>query len=217
MSLLSEHCILCCAILMDFLYLYQAAQLKDQGNAALAAGNLDEAVRLYSEALALDSSNHVLFSNRSAAYAKAGKYMEALKDAEKTVELKPDWIKGYSRRGAALSYLGRDIEAEKAYEEGLKYEPNNEQLKEGLREVQSKLSSRGSKLMNPFAGPDVLAKLQNNPKTKEMLNDPSYRQLVQELQNNPGAMATKLQDPRVLTTLSVLIGVDLESATAEGN
>lgn len=70
--------------------------------------------------------------------------------------------------------------------------------------------------MNPFAGPDVMTKLQNNPKTKEMLNDPSYRQLVQDLQSNPGAMATKLQDPRVLTTLSVLLGVDLESATAEG-
>lgn len=177
---------------------------------------MDEAVRLYSEALALDSRNHVLYSNRSAAYAKAGKYMEALKDADKTVELKPDWSKGHSRRGAALSYLGRDLEAEKAYEEGLRHEPNNEQLKDGLREVQSKLSSRGSKLMNPFAGPDVMTKLQNNPKTKEMLNDPSYRQLVQELQSNPGAMATKLQDPRVLTTLSVLLGVDLESATAEG-
>lgn len=44
--------------------------------------------------------------------------MEALKDADKTVELKPDWSKGHSRRGAALSYLGRDLEAEKAYEKG---------------------------------------------------------------------------------------------------
>lgn len=69
----------------------QANALKDQGNAALSAGNLDEAIRLYSEALLLDPSNHVLFSNRSAAYAKAGKYGEALKDAEQTVTIKPDW------------------------------------------------------------------------------------------------------------------------------
>ena len=70
---------------------WQANALKDQGNAALSAGNFDEAIRLYSEALILDSANHVLFSNRSAAYAKAGKYAEALKDAEQTVTIKPDW------------------------------------------------------------------------------------------------------------------------------
>ena len=125
--------------------------------------------------------------------------------------------KGYSRRGAALSYLGRDAEALKIYEEGLAREPANEQLKEGLREVKSKLASQqGAKLMNPFAGPDVLNKLQANPKTRALLNDPSYQQLVQELQTNPNAMATKLSDPRVLTTLSVLLGVDIESATDEG-
>lgn len=169
---------------------------------------------LYSEALAIDPENHVLYSNRSAAYAKAGKYLEALQDAEKTVSLKPDWGKGHSRKGAALAYLGRDAEAQTAYEEGLKYEPNNEQLKEGLQEVRAKLSSQqhGAKLMNPFSGPDVMNKLQNNPKTREMFDDPSYRQLIQELQSNPSAMATKLGDPRVLTTLSVLLGLDLEAA-----
>ncbi len=186
--------------------------MKDQGNAALSAGKLDEAVALYSEALAIDPENHVLYSNRSAAYAKAGKYLEALQDAEKTVSIKPDWGKGHSRKGAALAYLGRDVEAQKAYEEGLKYDPNNEQLKEGLLEVKNKVGSQGAKLMNPFAGPDVMNKLQNNPKTKAMFEDPTYRQLIQDLQNNPGAMATKLGDPRVLATLSVLLGVDLEAS-----
>ncbi|XP_057375057.1 stress-induced-phosphoprotein 1-like isoform X2 [Daphnia carinata] len=195
----------------------KATQLKDQGNAALAAGKLDEAVGLYSEALAIDPENHVLYRNRSAAYAKAGKYLEALQDAEKTVSLKPDWVKGYSRKGAALAYLGRDGEAQTAYEEGLKYEPNNEQLKEGLQEVRAKLEANqhGAKLMNPFSGPDVMSKLQNNPKTKAMFEDPSYLQLIQDLQNNPSAMATKLGDPRVLATLSVLLGVDLEASAED--
>lgn len=189
------------------------ASLKDQGNAALSAGNLDEAIRLYTEAVTADPENHVLYSNRSAAFAKAGKYSDAFRDAVKTVEIKPDWGKGYSRKGAALSYLGRDIEAQKAYEEGLTHDPNNEQLKEGLKEVKSKLASRqNTKVLNPFAGPDVMTKLQNNPKTKEMLNDPTYLELIKDLQNNPGAMATKLGDPRVLSTLSVLLGMDLEGA-----
>ena len=69
------------------------AALKDKGNAALQADKFDDAIKFYSEAIALDENNHVLYSNRSAAYAKAGKYRQALEDAEKTVQLKPDWGK----------------------------------------------------------------------------------------------------------------------------
>lgn len=67
--------------------------LKDKGNAALNQGKLVEAIQFYSEAIKLDEKNHVLYSNRSAAYCKSGKYTEALVDAEKTVSLKPDWAK----------------------------------------------------------------------------------------------------------------------------
>lgn len=93
--------------------------MKDKGNAALAANNFEEAIKIYSEAIKLDEKNHVLYSNRSAAYAKAYKYDLALRDAEKTVEVKPDWPKGYSRKGTALAYLGRLDDAIATYEKGL--------------------------------------------------------------------------------------------------
>lgn len=67
--------------------------LKDKGNAALQAGKFSDAIKYYTEAITLDDNNHVLYSNRSAAYAKASKYHQALEDAEKTVQLKPDWGK----------------------------------------------------------------------------------------------------------------------------
>ena len=49
-------------------------------------------MKLYTEALTLDN-NAVLYSNRSAAHTKAGNYIQALNDAEKTIEMRPDWIK----------------------------------------------------------------------------------------------------------------------------
>lgn len=56
-------------------------------------GELTKAIESYTEAIIVDPSNHVLYSNRSAAYAKDEKFEKALEDAKKCVELKPDWPK----------------------------------------------------------------------------------------------------------------------------
>ena len=81
-----------CNFIRHFLFL-QALQLKDQGNKALQEERYGDAIDLYSQAIELDSTNHIFFSNRSAAFAKKGEYEKALNDAKKTVELKPDWGK----------------------------------------------------------------------------------------------------------------------------
>jgi stress-induced-phosphoprotein 1 len=56
----------------------------------------------FSQAIELDPSNHVLYSNRSGAYASLKDYTKALEDANKVVEIKPDWSKGWGRKGTAL-------------------------------------------------------------------------------------------------------------------
>jgi stress-induced-phosphoprotein 1 len=60
----------------------------------------------FTQALAIDPNNHVLYSNRSAVYAAQGEYQKAFDDANKATEIKPDWAKGWSRKGAASRGLG---------------------------------------------------------------------------------------------------------------
>jgi tetratricopeptide (TPR) repeat protein len=71
-----------------------AEELKDRGNACFTAGDIEQAVNLYSQAIDIDPDNCVYYSNRSAAYMKADSKSKALKDAEKCLEIDPNFVKG---------------------------------------------------------------------------------------------------------------------------
>ena len=48
----------------------------------------------------------VLFSNRSTCYTLTNECQKALDDAKECVKIKPDWARGYSRKGMAESVQG---------------------------------------------------------------------------------------------------------------
>ena len=73
------------------------------------------------------------YSNRAASYIKLGALPEAKKDAEKCIEIDATFIKGYLRKGAAEFFMKEHDKAMKTYQEGLKLDPGNQELQEGLR------------------------------------------------------------------------------------
>uniref|UniRef100_A0A1I8GAJ9 Stress-induced-phosphoprotein 1 n=3 Tax=Macrostomum lignano TaxID=282301 RepID=A0A1I8GAJ9_9PLAT len=187
-----------------------ADELKNKGNSALSAGNIDEAISCYTEAIKLDPSNHVLFSNRSAAYCKAERYTEALADADECVKLAPNWTKGYTRKGAALEFLGRFDEAVGVYEDALQKEPNNAQLKAAMENAYSQAGNKA--FFNPFADPKLMDRIQKSPKLRSYLSDPDFRLKLQMMQQDPSKLGQFIQDPRVMACVSELLGVNLDDA-----
>eukprot|EP01041_Mallomonas_annulata_P012345 gene12345-25974_t len=114
-------------------YKEHANLIKEKGNTALESGDIELAVQLYSQAIDIDPDNHVLYSNRSAAYMKADSKSKALKDAEKCVALAPNWSKGYNRLGAAQQSLKRFDNAIDSFKRGIEKDPNNQSLWSALR------------------------------------------------------------------------------------
>lgn len=62
-------------------------------------------------------------------------------------EIKPDWPKGWSRKGAAAHGLGDLLKANDAYEEGLKLAPEDAGLKSGLASVKKAIEAEANQGM----------------------------------------------------------------------
>ncbi|KAJ1617533.1 hypothetical protein T492DRAFT_1099056 [Pavlovales sp. CCMP2436] len=87
---------------------------KAAGNAHFKGGDFLKAAACYTKAIKADPANHVLYSNRAQAFLKLNKVTNALKDADKCIELAPAFVKGYHRRALALVALERKPEAYEA-------------------------------------------------------------------------------------------------------
>ncbi|KAI8957606.1 hypothetical protein F5Y11DRAFT_339069 [Daldinia sp. FL1419] len=193
-------------------------ELKALGNKAIADKKFDEAIDAFTKAISIDPDNHILYSNRSAAYASKKDWTNALKDAEKTTQLKPDWPRGWGRKGAALHGSGDLLGASDAYEEGLKHDPNNAGLKSSLASVQRAIEQEAGAglggdptggLGKMFNDPNLLQKLMSNPKTSGFFADPSFMAKIQAIQKNPQNTQDLFSDPRMIQVLGVLMGIDM--------
>jgi stress-induced-phosphoprotein 1 len=182
----------------------EAEEAKGRGNAAFAKGEFELSVTEFTAAIELDPKNHVYYSNRSGAYASMQRFDEALKDAELCVEAKPDWGKGYSRKGLALYKLDKLDEAKEAYEAGLKVEPSNAACKTGIKDIEKSNSNP----MGALFGPAMWGKLQADPTTAEYLKDPAFVTQMRNLQSNPNMMSSAMGgDPRLSAAMGVILGL----------
>lgn len=194
-----------------------ADALKAEGNKAFAAKDFTTAVEKFSQAIELDPTNHVLYSNRSGAYASLKQWEKALEDADKTTEIKPDWAKGWGRKGTAEHGVGNLVGAKDAFDEALKLDPANAQAKSGLESVNRAIEAEaradgvsGDPLGGMFSDPNMIQKLAANPKTARYLADPAFMQKLQNLSRNPSDMSAAMSDPRLLEVMGVLLGIDLQ-------
>jgi tetratricopeptide (TPR) repeat protein len=71
-------------------------------------GNLDQAIRYYSQAIALKPKTAPLYFVRGRAYKQQGNLDKAITDLTRAIELKADYAEAYNNRGVA--YIGKKLE-----------------------------------------------------------------------------------------------------------
>ncbi|KAM3310390.1 hypothetical protein ACQJBY_031221 [Aegilops geniculata] len=107
-------------------------QLKSFGEKAIKRKDYHGASKFYTEAIKLDPSDATLYSNRCLCYLQMTEADKALRDANTCIKLRPEWIKGYYRKGAALMSLKDYKEACDAFMAGLQLDPGNAEMEKAF-------------------------------------------------------------------------------------
>eukprot|EP00933_Yihiella_yeosuensis_P042745 TRINITY_DN3741_c2_g1_i1.p1 TRINITY_DN3741_c2_g1~~TRINITY_DN3741_c2_g1_i1.p1 ORF type:complete len:587 (+),score=204.88 TRINITY_DN3741_c2_g1_i1:96-1856(+) len=212
----------------------KAQECKAKGNTAFQTKDFKEAIKHFTEAIENDPTDHVFFSNRSACYSSLDQYEKALEDGKQCVQLKPDWPKGYTRKGLAEFFLKKYDDAAETYKAGLKLAPEDASLKEGLKKAMDakyEVPGSGAGAGGPRGGmgmkfdPNALAAMAaKNPKIAGYMQDKALMEKVNMLAQMGGQMGgmqeqmlmqLMQQDPRVLEVFMAMQGVDVGSMSPE--
>ncbi|CAN6292043.1 unnamed protein product [Urochloa humidicola] len=110
-------------------------KLKLDGDKAVGRKDYLAASKLYGQAIELDPTDATLYSNRSFCFLQMGESTKALSDAKSCIKMRPEWIKGYYRKGATLMLLKEYKEACDAFLAGLKMDPANADMERMFREA----------------------------------------------------------------------------------
>ncbi|KAK7045992.1 hypothetical protein VNI00_006987 [Paramarasmius palmivorus] len=102
-----------------------AEKLKEEGSTLFSKQKYGPAAKKYTEAIAIDNANPILYANRSACRLKLKQYLDAVADATKAVELNPNYAKAYARIAAAREALGQGRLSKVAWQKALEALPSD--------------------------------------------------------------------------------------------
>jgi small glutamine-rich tetratricopeptide repeat-containing protein alpha len=140
-------------------------EFKAQGNSFFAQRQYEQAVEMYSKAIALDAQNSIYYSNRAAAYLEMQLWEEAQKDCDSAIALSPDSPKAFSRKATALLAMEDREGALACYKEVLRIDPTHQIAKSKVEELSNVNSAENS---SSAGGKSPLEALMQNPQLMAM-------------------------------------------------
>ncbi|KAJ7102357.1 putative stress-induced protein STI1 [Mycena belliarum] len=217
----------------------QAEKFKQTGNTQMSSKQYDQAIESYTQAIALDPTSAIYYSNRAAAYSSKGDHLSAVGDAEQAIAVDPKFVKAYHRLGHAQYSLTDFRAAADAFERGLKLDPTNAGLKSGLENANARIvpddddddgpppltsdnglsssSARGAGGGGVPSMADMLAGLGGmgrggggGPDLASLMNNPQMMAMAQQMMAN-GGLANLMQNPAVANMMGRVQSGDMPS------
>lgn len=179
-----------------------AEQARQEGNALFKEGKFVEAITKYNDAMKRNPKDHVPYSNRAACYQKLMEWQLALKDAETCLGMEPTFVKGWTRKASIHYFLKEYHKAMDAYNMVIKFEPDNEEAKNGLDMVIAKVNEANQ-------GGEVDQERQQramaDPEIQAILGDAQMRSILNEMQTDPKKAQAAMKDPTIAAKLQKLM------------
>jgi tetratricopeptide (TPR) repeat protein len=89
------------------------------------AGQYEEAIASYDQAIHFKPNDHDVWSNRGIVLRNLGRYEEAIASFDQAIHFKPDDYNAWGSRGNALANLGRYEEAIASYDRAIHFKPTD--------------------------------------------------------------------------------------------
>lgn len=122
-------------------------EYKAQGNKAFVEKQYQKAIDFYSQAIALDKENPVLYSNRAQCHLNLRDWIRASNDVEVGLRLNPNEkikVKLLYRKGLTAKGSGSVVMAKRAFNEALELDPNNQAAASELEQLEPKKPKTGN-------------------------------------------------------------------------
>jgi len=176
----------------------KADKKKNEGNQAFKNQDYDLAIKLYTEAINIDPSSHVYFSNRSAAFSGKGEFEKAISDGQECIRLNVNFVKGYHRLATAQKGVSDYKEALDTLKRGQKIDFNNKDLNKLMSEIEP-LAAQAEKIKRSGLPKAEQLKLKGNDAFKLAQFDSAiqfYTDALNEMSNKTTELAISCYNNR---------------------
>ncbi|GAA5909504.1 Hsp90 cochaperone STI1 [Sporobolomyces salmoneus] len=182
----------------------KADEEREAGNKLFKAGDFAGSVKHYSESIKRNPDDPRGYTNRAAAYTKLLALPEALKDADKAIEVKPDFVKGYIRKSHVLFAMKDFSKALAAIEQAAEKDTAQAHTSEITSQMR-KITFADAESRAGETDEQTYARAMRDPEVQEIMRDPVFQSILSQAQQDPKSLQSHMQDERIRKKVEVLV------------
>ncbi|KDE03759.1 hypothetical protein MVLG_05763 [Microbotryum lychnidis-dioicae p1A1 Lamole] len=170
----------------------KADAARELGNTAFKSGDYAGSVAHYTESIKRNPSDARGYTNRAAALTKLLALPEALKDAEKAIEVQPDFVKGYIRKSHVLFAMKEYSKALAAIEQADAKDVDRKHTTEIASQFR-KVNIADAQSRAGETDEQTYARAMRDPEIQSIMSDPAFQMILQQAQNDPPSLQAHMQ------------------------